>query len=62
MFIWIEVLSAVTTPLLKPYCTAIADAWLAIKLKVRLLQIYIVLRNVLLYILHGLGFLVKRAA
>ncbi|CAM9741720.1 unnamed protein product [Ascophyllum nodosum] len=33
VFIWIEVLSAVTTPLLKPYCTAITDAWLAITLK-----------------------------
>lgn len=36
VFVWIEVLSAVTTPKIKEYNTAIADAWLAITLKVSL--------------------------
>lgn len=34
VFLWIEVLSAVGTPRLKDFNTKVADAWLAIKLKV----------------------------
>lgn len=32
---WIEVLSAVGTPRVKDFTTKIADAWMAITLKVR---------------------------
>lgn len=34
VFLWIEVLSAVGTPRLKEFNTKVADAWLAIKMKV----------------------------
>lgn len=34
---WIEVVSAIGTPRLKDFNTKVADAWLAIKLKVRAL-------------------------
>lgn len=38
VFIWIEVLSSVNTPRLKDFTTRVADTWLAIKLKVRVIQ------------------------
>lgn len=38
VFIWIEVLSSVNTPRLKDFTTRVADAWLAIKLKVTTTQ------------------------
>lgn len=34
VFCWIEILSAVNTPMLKAFTTRVADCWLAIKLKV----------------------------
>lgn len=34
VFMWIEVLSAVGTPRMKDFTTRVADAWLAIRLKV----------------------------
>lgn len=40
VFLWIEVLSAVGTPRLKDFTTKVADAWMAIKLKVRALIVH----------------------
>eukprot|EP00752_Nemacystus_decipiens_P003494 g3227.t1 len=33
VFMWIEVLAAVGTPKMKDFCTRVADAWLAVRLK-----------------------------
>ena len=40
VFLWVEVLSAVGTPRLKDFNTKVADAWLAIKLKVTEIMVH----------------------